>query len=115
MYALYAEDTSSKATKYIRNLRSTRFSRAMREAKAEPRMHGCRYFIAKLADDTRSYLDAPARIGSPTHQAHVRRQAQAQVRPPKTTLWSEPNDQGETLGELYVDLIRRELERRHNA
>lgn len=78
MYALYAEDTSTGQFIKITDLRSTRFSRAFRQAKREPGMAGCRMFVAPsyhLPEDPKSdraYLDTPAKpapVGSPANQA----------------------------------------------
>lgn len=77
MYALYAEATSDRLTVKVKDLRSKRFSRAMREARAEPGMKGCRLFVAQPGPigpdmETASYLDTPAKpapVGSPANQA----------------------------------------------
>lgn len=93
MYYLYAEDTRDGAVHPIAQMRSVRFSRAMREAeKTEKARGGARYFIARPATEssnglrdgekntpdmsTAAYLGVrqkPAPVGSPENQAHQRK------------------------------------------
>jgi hypothetical protein len=124
MYYLYAEDTSDKSFRCMRPLQSKRFSRAMREAEKEPTMIGCRLFIAEptqgyMSDtpnmSTAAYLGVsrkPAPIGSPANQAHQRQALRNQKQPSRGAVdWDSKNEQGETLGEIYVDMIRRDVQR----
>jgi hypothetical protein len=81
-YYLCAEDTSDRALHKITPLRSIRFSRAMRQARGEPKTRGaCTYFIAQLdAEGNPDMATAcslavtrkPAPVGSPENQAHQR-------------------------------------------
>jgi hypothetical protein len=134
MYWLYAEDTRDGARHPIAALRSCRFSRAMREAeKMEKARTGARYFVAQPADgemsaspapdmSTAAYLGVrrkPAPVGSEENQAHQRRTLRWQGRatrrdgrkPAPPVDWGETNDPGEPLGEVYVDMIRRDAAR----
>lgn len=107
MYYLYAEDTRDGARHPIAQMRSKRFSRAMREAeKMEKARGGCRYFIAQrdphafdgknLPDmTTAAYLGVkrkPASVGSIENQLHQRqilkRQKGGQI--PRNTDWDGP-------------------------
>jgi hypothetical protein len=82
MYYLCAEDTSDLSIHKLVALRSIRFSRAMRQARAEPKTRSnCRYFVARLDDigavimSTACTLDVtrkPAPVGSVENQAHQR-------------------------------------------
>lgn len=117
MYALYAEDTVSKQVVKLKDLESTRFSRAVKQAKKEPTMHGCRLFVAgkdrpTLGSDGRAYLDEPAAVGSPAHQAQMRNVLQSQVTVSQATDWNTPDPQsGMSLNDAVVDIIRGRLER----
>lgn len=123
MYYLYAEDTGDGAIHCITELRSKRFSRAMRQAIGEPKPRPrAKYFIAQSLSfpgngpnmGTAAYLGVsrkPAPVGSPENQAHQRatlRRQKPSARSGKVN-WNEQNFQGETLGEVMVDKIRLRL------
>lgn len=91
MYTLYAEDTSSnRHIVKVKDLRSTRFSRAMREARGEPSMQGCRLFVAEPdghgapVEGTYAYLDRPA---TASNQALNRAALQRVVSNVSKTMW----------------------------
>ena len=135
MYYLYAEDTRDGAIHPLAQMRSKRFSRAMREAeKMEKSRGGARYFIAKRQPETlftdtnkpdmatAAYLGVrrkPAPVGSRENQEHQRqtlRRQKPSARSGKIVDWDTPDPaSGETLGEIYVDLIRRDLNRKTQA
>lgn len=105
MYWLYAEDTKTGDRHPIAQLRSVRFSRAMRQAEKMDKVRGnARYFVAQPGEnnspkmETAAYLGVrrkPAPVGSPENQAHQR----ATLRRSKPSARSGKVDWGDRLPE----------------
>lgn len=89
MYSLYAEDASDPETVILlKDLRSKRFYRALREAMKEPRKPGYRMFVAKTEGTRMANLDPDRVYLDPRdEQVALRQQAQRNVTVTTAVSW----------------------------